>query len=54
MENETSKTTAKKPSVWQKIVKEELKQGEPLKKALANAKERYAVYKKTGKIPPVI
>ena len=50
------KTTKKirKLSVWQRIVKQEIKQGDGMKKALKDAKKRYAQYKKTGKIPPVI
>ncbi len=40
--------------VWQRLVRQELKQGDGLKKAIKDAKKRYAVYKKTGRIPKVI
>ena len=48
------KKTTKKSSVWKKMVKQEMKQGDNLKKAIKDAKKRYAKYKRTGKIPPVI
>ncbi len=46
------KKTTKK-SVWRQLVEQELKQGDAFKVAVRDAKKRYDVYKKTGKIPPI-
>ena len=48
-----AKRTPKK-GVWQRLVRQELKQGDGLKKAIKDAKKRYSAYKKTGRIPKVI
>ncbi len=41
-------------SIWRKLYKQQLKKGDSAKEARKNANKRYAEYKKTGKIPPVI
>ena len=48
------RTTKRATGVWQRLVRQEMKQGDSLSKALKDAKKRYAVYKRTGKIPPKI
>ena len=40
--------------LWKRILKQELKQGDTFKKALKDAKKRYAAYKRTGKLPKII
>lgn len=40
--------------MWKRILTQELKQGDTFKKAVKDAKKRYAAYKKTGKLPKVI
>ena len=47
------KKTTKK-GVWKKMVKQETRQGDKLKKAIKDAKKRYDIYKKTGRVPKVI
>ena len=53
MAKRKTKKTAKK-GVWQRLVRQELRQGDGLQKAIKDAKKRYSVYKKTGRIPKII
>ena len=47
-------TRRKSPeTLWRKLVEQEIKQGDKLAKALKDAKKRYSIYKRTGRIPGV-